>query len=323
MSNDNLKKRLKITLAAERTAVDNLLKTLTKRFFDAISAIQKRKGKIVITGIGKSGYMGMKTAATLTSLGHHAVFLHPVEALHGDVGMVADGDVLLVISFSGKSPEIVTIAEYLKKHFKITLIAITGNPKSDLARLSDHVLDIYVETEGSPLGLAPMASTTATLVMGDLIAVALTSPANFTKHHFARFHPGGNLGLELTTVSAVMAKGKELPLVSASTLLTKAIAESSAKKFGVVGIVDAQKKLVGVVTDGDIRRFLLKHPNITRSLAKDAMTVAPKVVDENTSLAEALTLMETYKITNVFVVKDGRPVGIVHMHDIASRNIRS
>ncbi|TAL48871.1 KpsF/GutQ family sugar-phosphate isomerase [Patescibacteria group bacterium] len=316
MRNEALE-RAKFTLKQELRALKGLESLVRRSLPRAVSLIKSRRGKIILTGVGKSGYIAMKTAGTFVSLGHPAVFLHPVEALHGDSGVVSDGDVVIAISFSGRSPEIIKIVKYLRKAFLIKVISIVGSAKAELARLSDAVLVISIEEEGCPIGLAPMASTTATLVVGDLLASAVTSPRNFRKSHFAKFHPGGSLGLTLGKVKDHMTSGRDLPLVSQTATFDKTLREMNDKRLGIVGVVDSRWRLVGIVTDGDVRRFLVKKGNISRARAKDVMTISPKYVREFHSLEGALAMMEEYRITSLFVVGNGRrPVGIIHIHDI-------
>ncbi|MBX4189062.1 KpsF/GutQ family sugar-phosphate isomerase [Candidatus Parcubacteria bacterium] len=285
--------------------------------------LQKRKGKIIITGVGKSAFIGMKMAATFTSLGETAIFLHPVEALHGDSGLVGKGDVLIALSFSGESSEVIRIVKYISKIFSIQVISVTGGMHSKLAKLSNVVIPINIRREGSPLNLAPMASTTASLVVGDMLAAQLVGNKPFTKNHFSRFHPGGSLGLSLITVEEIMERGSDLPLVPEGVELSRAIDAVSKRGRGVVGVMAKNKTLVGILTDGDIRRFVLKHSTIRGARVGQAMTKNPKVIGKQDSLYAALELMEQWKITNLFVVdKRLMPIGLVHMHDIVEHTLR-
>ncbi len=314
---DGFLERSKHTLQQGIHALSALKNTAPAELEDVIKILKRRKGRVIVTGIGKSGFIGMKISATLVSLGHSSVFLHPVDALHGDTGVVSDGDALLAISFSGRSAEVVKIVKYLKKEFAVSVVSIIGNRESPLAKISDAHVTLDVRDEGSPHGFAPMASTTASLVVGDMIATALTSPTSFQKGQFARFHPGGGLALEMHTVDSVMTKGKDIPTVSRSKFLKDALKEMSEKFLGVTGVVDAHRKLVGVITDGDVRRFLLQHDFASAVTVEKIMNRTPKSVSKDASLKQALTLMEEYRITSLFVL-DGkqRPIGIIHIHAI-------
>jgi len=311
-----LKNRVLSTLKKELSAVSNLSKS-SGSICEAVSVLSAREGKIVVTGVGKSAFIGMKIAATFTSLGHHAFFLHPVDALHGDSGVVLDGDIVIGISFSGESNEVLKVIRHIKNTFSVKVIAITGARKSSLRKLADESIIIRVANEGSPGGLAPMASTTASLVAGDLLAAGLVDPRKYKEIHFARFHPGGNLGLRLKKVAETMMTGESIPKISKDALFKKAILEINKKKRGVVGVVDRSDKLVGVITDGDVRRFFASNDSSSGVSAKSVMTVSPKIILPNDSLEHALKMMETSKITSLFVTTKGKKVlGLLHLHDI-------
>ncbi|MBI2618375.1 KpsF/GutQ family sugar-phosphate isomerase [Candidatus Kaiserbacteria bacterium] len=314
----NANKRAKYTLEKQIEGLNALKGSLGDDFERAILLIKNRKGKIVVTGVGKSGFIGMKMAATLVSLGHTAHFMHPVEALHGDTGLVSDGDVIIAFSFSGKSPEINRIISYLKKTFTISVIAITGNCNSPLAEQSNTCILVPVTEEGCPLNLAPMASTTTSLVIADLIASALTSPDSFNKKNFAKFHPGGSLGLQLVQVSEVMLVGKDIPLVTEETPMTDVLNEmEDRERKGVAGVLDNNGRLVGIITDGDTRRFLIKNTTLTGKFAKDVMTRNPRTIPEGESIEKALNLMKEYKVTHLFVTNPSDElVGIVYLRTI-------
>lgn len=320
-SHKEQQKRADFTLHQEIEAVNNL-KRSSKDIIKAVSLLENRRGRIIVTGVGKQGFIAMKMAATLVSLGHQAQFLHPVEALHGDSGVVSGGDVIIVFSFSGESSEIIKITEHFRKNFSVSIIAITGNKKSTLGKIADVSVVIKIEKEGCPLDLAPMASTTAALVVGDLIASALTSPKDFGKFDFAKFHPGGTLGLRLSSVEKIMAEDKNIPIVGDDRALSEALEEISKKRLGVVGVVNKQRKIVGVITDGDIRRFLLRHLTIVGFKTDQMMTKNPKCIKRTDTLERALKEMEQYKITSLFVVdKDKRVEGVIHLHDILDNNL--
>ncbi|MEK7177172.1 MAG: KpsF/GutQ family sugar-phosphate isomerase [Patescibacteria group bacterium] len=311
-----IENRIFSTLGKEVEAVSGLSKSIFE-IVSAVSLLSRRKGKIIITGVGKSAFIGMKMAATFTSLGHHAFFLHPVDALHGDSGVVFDGDIVIAVSFSGESNEVLKVIRHIKKTFLVKVIAITRSKKSSLRKLADKSITIRIKDEGSPSGLAPMASTTASLVVGDLLAVGLVDPKKYKDTHFAKFHPGGSLGLRLKTVEETMIKGSKMPMVRGETLFKKAILEISKKRKGVVGVLDRLGKLVGVLTDGDVRRFFTLHDSSSGVSVKDVMTTNPKIISATDSLERALEIMERFKITTLFVTTKGKKViGLIHLHDI-------
>jgi len=311
-----LKNRIFSTLKKEIKAVSSLAKSADE-ILRSISILTNRQGKIIVTGVGKSAFIGMKMAATLTSLGHHAFFLHPVDALHGDSGMIVDGDVVIAISFSGESNEVLKVIRHIKDTFSVKVIALTGTRKSPLRKMADTSITIRVSDEGSPGGLAPMASTTASLVAGDLLAAGLVDPKKYREIHFAKFHPGGNLGLRLKTVGEIMITGNKVPKIHKEAAFKKAIHEISKKKKGIVGIIDRSDKLLGVITDGDVRRFFAQNDSSSNVSAKDVMSTDPKVISVSDSLERALGMMESSKITNLFVTTKGKKVvGLIHLHDI-------
>ena len=318
------KKQVTQSLQSAIATIEGLEHAIDASFFKVVECLASRKGKIIVTGIGKSGFVGMKIAATFTSLGHLATFLHPVEALHGDSGIISEGDVLLILSASGASPEIVKFTKYVEQAFDVTTVAITTREKSPLTALADFKIVFKVEDEGCPIGAAPMASTTATLVIGDLLASALTLPQHFEKTHFARLHPAGSLGLELRRVEDIMIQGKELPIVSESAVLKEVLHKMTEKRFGMAGVCDKNTKaLTGVITDGDVRRFLLEHESRKGKCAKDIMTTDPKIIEKGKTLKEALASMELHKVTTLFVVEDRtrEPIGTVHMHHIVQEHL--
>jgi arabinose-5-phosphate isomerase len=273
-------------------------------------------GKIVVSGIGKSGHIGMKIASSMTSLGIPAVFVHAAEAFHGDLGMIAKSDAVIVLSHSGETKETIRLLQHLKR-IGAAVVAITGNARSTLAKEAAVALTYRIKDEGSPYGIAPMASTTAMLVLGDMLACSLCDKCGFTPKDFAASHPGGTLGLQLTKVSEVM-KGKErLPVVPGTATFGKAVAEINRHRLGVTAVVDAQGRVAGVVTDGDVRRFLLDEAFDMATPVARIMTRKPKTIPGDTSLHEALRLMEDLRVMSLFVVDARkRPVGTVHMHHI-------
>lgn len=310
-------------LKIEAEAVYSLIHKIDESFERAVELILKAKGKVVITGIGKSGLIGKKIASTLTSTGTPALFLHPAEGLHGDLGVVVKDDVVVAISNSGETNEVIGILPVIKR-MGIKLIAMTGNPASTLAKASDVVLDVGVKEEACPLGLAPTASTTATLAMGDALAVALLIKRGFKEEDFALLHPGGSLGRRLLKVSDLMHTGDAIPLVSKDVLIKDAIIEITTKRLGITGVVDGNGFLVGVITDGDLRRALEKGDNILSRPVTEAMTTNPKVIGCDALAAKALERMEAHSITALFVhngKEERLPIGIIHIHDLLKAGV--
>lgn len=280
----------------------------------ALDVMQNAKGRVIITGMGKSGHIGSKIAATLASTGTPSFFVHPGEASHGDLGMLTTDDVVVAISNSGETRELSDIILYCKR-YGIPLISITKNPNSTLGKTSDILLKLPDDGEACPLGLAPTSSTTATLVLGDILAVCLLERKGFSKTDFRQRHPGGKLGSFLQKVSDLMHKGGEMPLVKEGTPMQEALLEMTSKMLGCVGIVGGDGRLLGIITDGDLRRCLA--PDMLSKKADDVMTRNPKTVAPDVLAAEAVnTMNNTGKgITQLFVVEDGKPVGIIHLHD--------
>ncbi len=309
------------TIRIEKEALDNLEKSIDKQFVKAVKTIYGSKGKVIVTGIGKSGQVAHKIASTLSSTGTPAVYLHPADALHGDLGIISQEDVVIAISNSGETSEILSLIPYVK-FVGVPLIAITGNERSTLARKSDILLLVKVEREACPLNLAPTASTTATLVLGDALAIALLELKGFTKEKFARLHPGGLLGRKLKLVKEIMHTGDRVPRVSVNASMRDAILEMTSKGFGATTVVDDEGKLVGIITDGDLRRYIERGNDLNNGRVEDAMTRNPKVISPDSLVGEALNLMEKYKIMVLPVVDDeGRPIGIIHLHDILGSGI--
>ncbi len=306
----------------EIEALNGLKRNLNGDFNRAIELIESSSGRVIVTGMGKSGLIGKKIAATLSSTGTPALFLHPAEGSHGDLGAIMKGDVVIAISNSGETPEILGILPLVKR-FGLPLIAMTGNLKSTLASRSDAVLDISVPQEACPLGLAPTASTTATLVMGDTLAVILLERKGFTQDDFALFHPAGTLGKRLLLkVDDVMRTGDRIPLVSEDIMFVDALTEITSKQLGFTLVTNADGQIQGIVTDGDVRRALIQHGDVRELPLKRVMTAKPKAIDPNALAVSALRIMEDHKIT-ALVVQDeaGRAKGVVHMHDILNTGI--
>jgi arabinose-5-phosphate isomerase len=286
---------------------------LSAPFTEAVRIMHGITGRVIVTGVGKSGHIGSKLAATLASTGTPAFFVHPAEANHGDLGMIAKDDVIISMSWSGETAELKGILSYSRR-YRIPLIAITSGEKSTLAREADVVLRMPKVVEACPHGLAPTTSTMMQLAIGDALAIALLEARGFTAGDFHKFHPGGTLGAALTHIGEIMHKGERIPLVASGTKMRDAIIEISTKGFGCVGITNADGTLAGIITDGDLRRHIGK--DLLSVAVDDVMTRNPKTVPSNTLVAKALDLVNASKITALMIVGDGRPVGIVHLHDL-------
>ena len=307
----------------EANAILRLKNSLGVSFDKAIDTMYNCKGRIIVTGMGKSGLIGKKIAATLTSTGTPSYFLHPAESTHGDSGIITRDDVVIAISNSGETQELLNLLPLIKR-FGVSIIAMTGNMNSTLARVSECVLDISVEKEACPLGKAPTASTTATLAMGDALAVCLLEKRGFTAEDFLIYHPGGALGkgIKYHVSDLMMSEDRKLPISSEDTKFIDLIKLISDYKLGMAMIVDNSGKLSGILTDGDIRRTILKYPDISKLSAKDVMTVNPKTVKTTDFAASTLHLMEKYSITTLAVVNDNNePIGVVHIHDILKAGV--
>jgi arabinose-5-phosphate isomerase len=312
----NLLARARDVLAIESAAIAALANHIDDRFFAACRLIYDCPGRVVVTGMGKSGHIGDKIAATLASTGTPAFFLHAAEASHGDIGMITHSDVLLALSNSGETAELVALLPVIKR-MHIGMIAMTGKPQSTLGRTADVVLDVSVPKEACPLNLAPTASTTAMLAMGDALAVALLDARGFTEEDFARSHPGGSLGRRLLLhVADVMRTGDQLPVVSPATKLRDGLLEMSRKGLGMTTIVDDQRRVIGVFTDGDLRRVLDKRFDPDQTM-NEVMTPRPKTIRPRMLAAEAVHIMETSRITALPVIDDaGVLVGALNVHDL-------
>ena len=306
------------TIATERAGLDALAAALdnglSAPFAAAIDMIRSASGRVIVSGLGKSGHIARKIAATLASTGTPAFFVHPAEASHGDLGMIARGDVILALSWSGETAELRSIVEYSRR-FEIALIAMTSAPDSTLGRESDIALALPRVTEACPHGLAPTTSTLMQLALGDALAIALLESRGFTAESFHAFHPGGRLGASLHFVRAIMHRGEALPLVRLGTVMGDAVAVMSEKGFGCLGVIDGDGALVGIVTDGDLRRGLAR--DILARRVDEVMNAAPRTIAPDTLVGEALAMMNTADrpFTVLFVVEARQPIGIVHMHD--------
>ena len=308
--------RAREVLAIESTAVASLAAHIDANFVAACELIFNCKGRVVVTGMGKSGHIGDKIAATLASTGTPSFFLHAAEASHGDIGMITPADILLALSNSGETAELIALLPVIKR-MDVGLIAITGKPQSTLGRAANVTLDVSVPKEACPLNLAPTASTTATLAMGDALAVALLDARGFTEEDFARSHPGGSLGRRLLLhVEDVMRTGAQLPAVSPETPLRDGLLEMSRKGLGMTTIIDEQRRVIGVFTDGDLRRVLDKHFDPAQAMGA-IMTPNPKAARPRMLAAEAVHIMETAKITALPVVDEsGVLIGALNVHDL-------
>ena len=303
-------------LELEARAILGLIPRLHGGFEQAIEILHACKGRVVVTGMGKSGLIGAKIAATLTSTGTPSLFLHPAEAVHGDIGMVIPGDVVLAISSSGETEEMLRVLELIRR-LEVDLIAMTGSPSSTLARHARISLDVGIEKEASPLELVPTASTTAAVAMGDALAMALVARRGFTLHDFARLHPGGPLGRKVLTVGHLMHTGATAPVVAVGTPMREAIRVMSDKKLGMIAIVDGEGARAGIITDGDLRRILARGDDILAMRVDDAMGRSPVTIGRDELAAAALGLLESRKITSLVVIDGRRRVeGVLHVHDL-------
>lgn len=309
----------KKTIDTEAEAIANLTNLLNNDFSHVVKLIIESNGRVIITGIGKSANIAQKIVATLNSTGTPSVFMHAADAIHGDLGNVQKDDVVIAISKSGNTPEIKVLVP-LVKSMGNTLVALTGNVDSYLSQQADYTLDSTVSKEACPNNLAPTSSTTAQLVIGDALSTCLQEVRGFTSKDFAKYHPGGALGKRLYLTVEDIIENTEAPKVSPDTLLKDVIIEISSKRFGITAVID-DAKLVGVITDGDLRRMLGKTTNIDVVKAADIMGGNPKTIEKSTLAAEALQVMESNSITQLLVVDDGNYVGVIHLHDILKEGI--
>jgi arabinose-5-phosphate isomerase len=304
-------------LRIEAQALQEVLQRLDSSFERAVDLLGACKGRVVVTGMGKSGLIGRKISATLSSTGTPSFFLHPADALHGDLGMLTRGDSILAITYGGETEEIVNLLETLKR-LETPIVALTGNSRSTLAQASDVVIDVSVKEEACTLNLAPTASTTVAMAVGDALAVSLLERRGFKAHDFAALHPAGRLGKKLLRVEHLMHSGDAVPRVSPMTPMPATFHEMSAKKLGMTTVISADGELLGILTDGDLRRLMEKHGGATLSMtAGDCMVRTPQTISPKLMASEALNLMEKKKITSVVVVDGSRKVlGVVHLHDL-------
>ena len=309
----------KKTIETERDAIAHLSTLLTNDFAEVVNCIVESKGRVIISGIGKSAIIATKIVATLNSTGTPAIFMHAGDAIHGDLGTVQDNDVVICISNSGNTPEIKMLVPLLKRGTN-KLIAMTGNTESFLAKQADYILNTFVEKEACPNGLAPTTSTTAQLVMGDALAIVLLEIKGFSSTDFAKYHPGGSLGKRLYLRVADLVGKNQIPSVQKDAEVKKVIVEISKKMLGVTAVLDGEK-VVGIITDGDIRRMLNKHDNIKDLTAEDIMTSNPKTIPANTLAIKALEHMQKKGISQLLAMDNGTYVGVIHLHNLINEGI--
>jgi arabinose-5-phosphate isomerase len=305
----------KKVLETEAKAITIAIDRLDRGFEDAVNILYNTKGRIVVTGMGKSGLIARKISATLTSTGSPSVFLHPAEALHGDIGIINNDDVVLALSTSGETFEVIRLLDFIKR-IGIKLISLVGNSQSNLAKESDVYIDCSVEAEACPIGLVPSTSTTLTLAVGDAIAIALMKKKGFSEEDFRYNHPGGSIGKKLLKVKHLMHSGEELPVAVEETVMKDILRIIDKKKFGIVIITGNDRHVKGVITDGDLRRLLLRGIDFSKTNAGDCMTGDPLSIGEDSLAVEALKIMEEKLITSLAVTKNNILKGLVHLHDL-------
>ena len=317
--NDSILSTAIKTIELERDAIANLSNLLNDGFADAVKLIYNSKGRVIITGIGKSAIIANKIVATLNSTGTPAIFMHAADAIHGDLGLILKDDIVICISKSGNTPEIKVLVPLIKSG-KNKMIAITGNENSYLGQQADYVLNTFVEQEACPNNLAPTTSTTAQLVIGDALAVCLLELRGFSSKDFAKYHPGGALGKRLYSRVSDLSTVNQKPQVSTDTNIKEVIVEISEKMLGVTAVVE-KDKIVGIITDGDLRRMLSKSDSFLNLTAKDIMSTNPKRIDENAMAIDAMELMEANEISQLLVESKGKYAGVVHLHDLIKEGI--
>ena len=316
----NILQIAKQTILEESKAIANLINFLDTNFENAVNFIFNSKGRVIVTGIGKSANIATKIVATFNSTGTPAVFMHAADAIHGDLGNIQKDDTVICISKSGNTPEIKVLIPLIKNSNN-KIIAITGNKNSFLGEQADFVLNTFIEKEACPNNLAPTTSTTAQLVMGDALAVALLELKEFTSNDFAKYHPGGALGKKLYLRVSDLVDDNLIPKVAINTSIINTIVEISAKRFGATAVIDNDNKVVGIITDGDIRRMLSKNINFENLIASDIMNNKPKIIDYNSMAIDALEIMENHNISQLVVVKGNSYVGIIHIHELLKEGI--
>ena len=313
MTKSKIINRAKKTLSTEIKEIQNLSKIFNNTFYNAVILLSKVKGRVIVTGIGKSAHIGNKISATLSSTGTPSYFIHATEASHGDLGGIKKNDCIIAISNSGETSELNNIINYSKR-FDIPLISISSNSKSLLNKNATIGIVYNKPIEACPLNLAPTSSTTISLVIGDCIAMSLLELKGFKSSQFKKFHPGGNLGKDLKKVSEIMHIGKSLPLAKEKDKMTKTLITMTKKSFGCIGVINNSKKLVGIITDGDLRKNM--NSKLFNLTASELMTKNPATGDANMLVGEALNIMNKKKITNLFICEKNKPIGIIHVHDL-------
>ncbi len=315
--------KAKQVLKIESEAIQALINRIDDTFVKTVELLDKCKGRVVITGIGKSGIVGKKISATLASIGVPSIFLHAADGTHGDLGMITSNDMVIAISNSGESEEVLNLLPAIKR-FNVTLVSMTGNVSSTLAKKSNIVLNISVKEEACPLGLVPTASTTATMALGDALAMALLDKRGFKEQDFAVLHPGGSLGKKLLIqVDDLMHIGSNIPIINKDAPLKDVIMEISSKKLGMAIVVNQDDKVLGIITDGDLRRLMKKkEKDIFKTTAKEMMSINPKTIEKNALAARALQIMEKHSITSLIIANGSNgPTGIIHLHDILKAGV--
>jgi len=305
----------KEVLEIEANSILQSIKKLDSNFEKAVKILGETKGRIVVTGMGKSGLIGKKISATMTSTGSPSIYLHPSEAMHGDLGIINSQDAILALSTSGETAEVVRLLTFIKR-IGVKIVSLVGNVDSTLAKESDVSLNCEIEKEACPIGMVPTASTTLMLAMGDAISVGLMRMKNFSEDDFHNFHPGGNIGKKLLKVKHCMRKGDELPISAPDTVMRDVIKTIDGKKLGVAIITDKNLNVLGIITDGDLRRAFLKGDNFLESEASEFMTIDPFTIGEDRFAVEALKVMEEKKITSLIVTKNKKLNGFIHLHDL-------
>ena len=313
MKKSDIIKEAKKVLKIEIDSAKTLSSSFNNSFYNVVKTIFNTKGRVIITGIGKSGHIANKISATLSSTGTPSQFVHPTEASHGDLGNITKNDCILAISNSGQSNELNNLINFAKR-FNVPLLSISSNNKGILYNKSDHAILFKKPMEACSLNLAPTSSTTMSLIIGDAIAVSLLKMRGFQKSNFSKFHPGGNLGKDLVKLSDIMHGPRELPLVKENELMSKTLLVMTKKSFGCVGVVNKAKKIIGIITDGDLRRNM--KADIVKMKAYQVMTKKPKLAKSNMLVGEALNIMNSEKITSLFVCINSKPIGIIHIHDL-------
>lgn len=320
LSADEIKNQAKATIDLEAKAVAELSGYIDDAFVSVVQLIHNSKGRVVVTGIGKSAIIAQKLVATFNSTGTPAIFMHAADAIHGDLGMVQPNDTVLIISKSGTSPEVKVLIPFIK-NFGNPVVAICGNERSYLATKSDYFLNTTVAKEACPNNLAPTTSTTAQLAMGDALAVSLLSMKGFTADDFARFHPGGALGKRLYMRVSDLSTQNEKPVVKQTTPINDVILEITGKRLGAAAVIKEDDTLIGIITDGDIRRMLQKHADISALVAKDILNTNPKTIEQEALAVDALEIIRNHNISQIVVTDNGKYAGFIHLHDLVREGL--